>query len=137
MRYPVTLTAPDGRRIICYDGEHAAAVHLLTSWLLWDKVGRFVRDRDGDVDWARLEAKAPLFASSERLLAAAAMDLYGTHPDGLEVATLRRLCQILDGEHLGRVLEAVCLLRPDAAPPGIGQALGSQVRWDVGGGGGG
>ena len=30
---------------------------------------------------------------------------------------LKRLCHTLDTEHLRRVLEAVCLLRPDAAPP--------------------
>src|SRR5215211_3676185 len=102
MRYPVILAAPDGRRVTCYDGEHAAAVHLLTDWLIWGKVGQFVRDRDGDIDWTGLEAQAPLYASSERLLAAAAMDLYGA--------------------------------RPDAAPPGIGQALGGQVRWELGGG---
>jgi hypothetical protein len=116
VRFPVTLIAPDGRRITCYDGEHAAAVHLLTDWLIWPKVGRFVRDRAGDVDWTRL-AQAPLFASSERLLVAAAMDLYGARVDGIDAATLKRLCLVLDGEHLRRVLEAVCLLRPDAAPP--------------------
>ena len=117
MRFLVTLIASDGRRITCYDGEHAAAVHLLTDWLIWPKVGRFVRDRDGDVDWTRLQAQAPLFASSERLLAAAAMDLYGARVDGIDAATLKRLCMVLDGEHLRRVLEAVCLLRADAAPP--------------------
>jgi hypothetical protein len=117
VRYPLTLAAPDGRQITCYDGEHAAAVHLLTSWLVWEKVGRFVRDRDGDIDWGRLWDRAGLFASSERLLAAA-MDLYGAHLDGVDAATLKRLCGVLEPEHLVRVLEAVCLLRPDAAPPG-------------------
>jgi hypothetical protein len=134
MRFPVTLTAPDGRRITCDDGEHAAAVHLLTDWLIWGKVGRFVHDRDGDIDWTRLEAQAPLYASSERLLAAAAMDLYGARLDAFEAATLKRLCHVLEAEHLTRVLEAVCLLRPDAAPPGIGQALGGKIRWQLGGG---
>src|SRR5215211_1463265 len=80
MRYPVILAAPDGRRVTCYDGEHAAAVHLLTDWLIWGKVGQFVRDRDGDIDWTGLEAQAPLYASSERLLAAAAMDLIRRPP---------------------------------------------------------
>lgn len=119
MRYPVIFTAPDGRQIICYDGEHAAAVHLLTDWLIWDEVGRFVRDHDGDINWTRLEAEASLFASSERLLAAAAMDLYGARVDGIDAATLKRLCMVLEPEHLRRVLEAVCLLRPDAAPPRV------------------
>jgi len=136
MRFPVILLAPDGRQITCWDGEHAAAVHVLTSSLIWAKVGRFVRDRDGDIDWMRLEAQVPLYASSEQLLAAAAMDLYGAHPDAFEPATLKRLCHVLDREHLARVLEAVCLLRPDAAPPGIGRALGAQVRWNPSEGGG-
>lgn len=115
VRYPITFTAPDGRRITCYDGEHAAAVHILTDWLVWPKVGRFVRGRNGDVDWTRLEAQAQLFASSERLLAEAAQDLYCA--PGSSHATLKRLCHVLDTEHLRRVLEAVCLLRPDVAPP--------------------
>jgi hypothetical protein len=117
VRFPVTLVAPDGQRITCYDGEHAAAVHLLTDWLIWDEVGAYVRDRGGDVDWGRLWKRAGLFASSERLLASAAMDLYGARVDGIDAATLKRLCAVLEGEHLRRVLEAVCLLRPDAAPP--------------------
>jgi hypothetical protein len=117
VRYPITLTAPDGRRITCYDGEHAAAVHLLTSWLVWEKVSAYVRDQDGDVDWGRLWDRAGLYASSERLLAAAAMDLYGARLDGIDAATLKRLCGVLEPEHLVQVLEAVCLRRPDAAPP--------------------
>jgi hypothetical protein len=117
VRYPVTLTAPDGRRVTCYDGEHAAAVHLLTSWLVWPKVAAYVWDRDGDIDWIGLEAQAPLFASSERLLAEAAMDLYCSPGQDTAVG-LKRLYHVLDREHLRRVLEAVCLLRPDAAPPG-------------------
>jgi hypothetical protein len=117
VHYPITLTAPDGRGITCHDGEHAAAVHILTDWLVWPKVGRFVRDRDGDIDWTRLESHAQLFASSERLLAEAALDLYGARIDGIDAATLKRLCGVLEPEHLVRVLEAVCLLRPDAAPP--------------------
>ena len=116
VRDPVTLTAPDGRRITCHDGEHAAAVHLLTSWLVWHKVAAYVRDRDGDIDWTGLEAQAPLFASSEQLLAQAAMDLYCSPGQDTAVG-LKRLCHTLDAEHLVRVLEAVCLLRPDAAPP--------------------
>jgi hypothetical protein len=136
MRYPIILTAPDGRQITCYDGEHAAAIHLLTDRLIWDAVGPFVRDRDGDIDWPRLETQAPLHATSERLLAAAALDLYGAHNDTFEPATLKRLCQVLDAQHLARVLEAVSLLRPDAAPRGIGQTLGGRIRWQFGEGGG-
>ena len=116
MRYPITLTAPDGRHITCHDGEHAAAVHLLTSWLVWHKVAPYVRDRDGDIDWTGLETQAPLFASSEQLLAQAAMDLYRSPSQDTAVG-LKRLCHVLDREHLVRVLEAICLLRPDAAPP--------------------
>jgi hypothetical protein len=135
MRYPIILTTPDGRQITGHDGEHAAAVHLLTDRLIWDGVGRFVRDRDGDIDWTRLEAQAPLHAASERLLAAAALDLYGAHNDTFEAATLKRLCHVLDAQHLARVLEAVCLLRPDADPRGIAQTLGGRIRWQFGGGG--
>jgi hypothetical protein len=136
MCYPVILTAPNGHHITCYDGEHAAAVHVLTDWLLWPKVARFVRDRDGDINWTALEAQAPLYASSERLLAAAAMELYGAHNDTFGPATLKRLCRVLEAKHLARVLEAVCLPRPDAAPPGIGQILGGRIRWEPRGGGG-
>jgi hypothetical protein len=108
--YPIVIQAPDGRPITCDDGEHAAAIHILTDPLIWRKVGIFVRG-DGDVDWTRLE-RAPLFASSERLLAQAAMDLY-CGPTANSTATLKRLCHVLDTEHLARVLEAVLLLRPD------------------------
>jgi hypothetical protein len=135
MRNPTILTTPNGRQITCHDGEHAAAVHLLTDGLIWDAIGPFVRDRDGSIHWTALEAQAPLHATSERLLAAAALDLYGAHNDTFEPATLKRLCQVLDVQHLARVLEAVCLLRPDAAPPGIGQTLGGRIRWQFSGGG--
>jgi hypothetical protein len=111
MRYPIILTAPDGRQITCYDGEHAGAVHLLSDWLTWDAVGRFVRDRDGSIDWSALEAQAPLHATSEQLLAAAALDLYGAHNDTFEPATLKRLCQVLDAQHWPG-----CWRRSPAAP---------------------
>jgi hypothetical protein len=136
MRYPIILTAPDGRQMTCHDREHAAAVHLLSDWLIWDAVGRLVRDRDGGIDWTALEAQAQLHASSERLLAATALDLYGAHNDTFEPGILKRLCQVLDVQHMARVLEAVSLLRPDAAPPGIGRTLGGRIRWQFGEGGG-
>lgn len=101
MSYPLTLAAPDGRQITCYDGEHAAAVHLLTSWLVWEKVGGYVRDRDGDIDWGRLWDRAGLFASSERLLAAAAMDLYGARIDSVDAATLKWAVRGLGGRASG------------------------------------
>lgn len=126
----------DGRQITCHDGEHAAAVHILTDSLIWDAVGPFVRDRNGGINWTALEAEAPLHATGEQLLAAAALDLYGAHNDTFEPATLKRRCQVLEARRLARVLEAVCLLRPDAAPPGIGQSLGGRIRWQFGGGGG-
>jgi hypothetical protein len=134
MRYPVTLAAPDGRRITCYDGEHAAAVHLLTDWLIWGKVGQFVRDRDGDIDWTRLEAQS----AAARLQRAAAgrgrhgpvrrppRRLRGGHPQAAVPSPGRPAPRPGAGGGL--------LLRPDAAPPGIGQALGGQVRWQFGGG---
>ena len=115
MRYPVVLTGPDGRRIRCLDGEHAAAVHLLTDWLVWDRVAGFVSDH-GEVGWTGVDAHAWLHASSERLLVQAAQDLY-CGPRRTSPAGLKLLCHGLDAEHLVRVLEAVCLLRPDAAPP--------------------
>ena len=50
----------------------------------------------------------------ERLLVQVAEDLYR----GAEVpASLARLCGVLDTANLRRVLEAVCMLRPDVAPP--------------------
>ena len=108
--YPISFQAPDGRRITCYDGEHAAAVHILTDPLLWRKAGQFVRS-DGDVNWTALERAARPWSSGERLLTEAAMDLYCGPTAG--TAGLKRLCHVLDTPHLARVLQAVCLLRPD------------------------
>jgi hypothetical protein len=114
-RFPLTLTAPDGQQIRCDDGEHAAAVWLLATPLVWRKTGR-VADRHGDVDWAEVEHRLAGPSSSERLLAAAARDLYGAWADD------RRRCAgcvgSLNRDHLRRMLEAGYLLRPDAAPPG-------------------
>jgi len=114
-RFPLTVTGPDGQQIRCDDGEHAAAVWLLAAPLVWRKTGRVV-DAHGDVDWAGVEHRLAGASSGERLLAAAARDLYGAW--GEDPPTLRRLCEVLDTEQLRRVLEAVCLLRPDVAPPG-------------------
>jgi hypothetical protein len=54
--------------------------------------------------------------NGERLPADAAMDLY-RRPGQATAVGLKQLCPPLDREHLRRVLEAVGLLRPDAAPP--------------------
>jgi hypothetical protein len=119
VRSQVTLTASDGRCITGDGGEHAAAVHLLISWLLWPKAFPDVADRDGDIDWTGLEAHAPLAASNQRRLrlAEAAMDL-SCSPGPATTVDLNRLCPVPDREHLRRVLNAGCLLRPDVAPPG-------------------
>ncbi len=115
VRYPLTVTCPDGTEVRCVDGEHAAAAWLLTAPLLWRKLGR-VTDRHGDVDWDLVDARLAGASSGERLLAGAARDLYGSW--AAEPTSLARLCATLDTGNLRRVLEAVRLLRPDAAPPG-------------------
>jgi hypothetical protein len=116
VRYPLAVTCPDGSEVRCHDGEHAAAAWLLTAPLLWPKLGR-VTDRHGDVDWDLVDARLAGASSGERLLADAARDLYGAW-GAQPPPTLRRLCEVLDTRHLRRVLEAVCLLRPDADPLG-------------------
>ena len=113
-RFPLTVRCPDGEQVRCQDGEHAAAAWLLATPLLWRKAGQ-VTDRHGDVDWHLVDARLAGASSGERLLAATARDLYGACG---EPASLGRLCAVLDTAHLRRVLEAVCLLRPDAALPG-------------------
>lgn len=115
-RFPLTVAFPDGAQVRCDDGEHAAAAWLLATPLLWRKTGPVV-DRHGDADWGLVDARLAGASSGERLLAAAARDLYGAWDDH-DPPTLRWLCAVLDTQHLRRVLEAVCLLRPDAAPPG-------------------
>jgi hypothetical protein len=111
----ISLTASDGHGITGDDGEHAAAVDLLTSWRLWHTVAPDVADHDGDIFWTGLEVQAPLVASSQRRLAEAEMDL-SCSPGPATAVGLKRLCPVLDRGHLGRVLDAVCLLRPDVAP---------------------
>jgi hypothetical protein len=84
------------------------------AWLIWPMVGRFVGDRDGDIDRTRLEAQAQLVAASEPLLAEAAMDL-SCRPGQDPAVGRKRLGQVLDGDHLRLLLEAGLLLRPDTA----------------------
>jgi len=114
--YPLVLDAPDGRQITCSDSEHAAAVWLLCDPLVWEAVGGFVRDRDGEVAWDRLFAAPPagagLYASSEQLLCQAARDLYCA-PLPEFACGLKRLCGVLDTERLRRVVGGIFLLRPD------------------------
>jgi hypothetical protein len=97
-----------------YTREHAAAVHVLSAPCIWRRAARFVNDH-GQVDWPGLEDAAGPWSSGERLLVQVAEDLYG----GAETpASLARLCGVLDTANLRRVLEAVCMLRPDVAPAG-------------------
>jgi hypothetical protein len=92
-------------------GEHAAALHVLAAPSIRDRAGRFVSDT-GEVDWLRLELAAGLWSWGEWLLVTAAQDLCTGHAP----AGLKRLCATLDAGDLRQVLEAVCILRPDAAP---------------------
>jgi hypothetical protein len=91
--------------------EHAAALHILDAPSIRERAGRFVGDA-GEVDWLRLELAAGLWSWDQWLLVAAAQDLCNGHAP----AGLKRLCGTLDAGDLRRVLEAVCILRPDAAP---------------------
>ena len=107
------MTATAGRVIRPYTREHAAAVHVLAAPCIWRRTARFVNDH-GQVDWPGLEDAAGPWSSGERLLVQVAEDLYC----GAETpASLARLCGVLDTANLRRVLEAVCMLRPDVAPP--------------------
>ena len=101
---PARPTAPASR-------EHAAALHLLAAPSIRDRADRFVSDA-GEVDWLRLEQAAGLWSWDQWLLVAAAQDLCTGH----DPAGLKRLCGTLDAGNLRRVLEAVLILRPDAAP---------------------
>jgi hypothetical protein len=90
--------------------QHAAALHVLGAPCLWPRACRFVSDA-GEVDWLRLELAAGQWSWSDWLLVCAAHDL----DDGVAAAGLRRLCTTLAPHALRRVVEAVLLLRPDAA----------------------
>jgi hypothetical protein len=94
--------------------EHAAAVHMLAARCIWRRAACYVDDR-GQVDWAALELAAGPWSWGEWLLVRVAEDLYG---GACEPPSLARLCATLDTANLRRVLEAVCILRPDAAPAG-------------------
>jgi hypothetical protein len=114
------VTAPARPGIVPAGGEHAAALHILAAPSIQDRAAQFVAD-SGEVDWLRLEHAAGLWSWGDWLLVSAAHDL----DDGAAAAGLRRLCTTLAPQALRRVLEAVLLLRPDAAPapgPGGGRA---------------
>jgi hypothetical protein len=108
------VTAGARRVVRPYTREHAAAVHVLAAPVIWRRAAQFVSD-SGQVDWPALEQAAGPWSSGERLLVRVAEDLYR----GADApASLGRLCGVLDTANLRRVLEAVCMLRPDVAPPG-------------------
>jgi hypothetical protein len=104
------VSAPAGARIVPASRELAAALHLLATPCIRDRAGRFVSDA-GEVDWLRLELAAGQWSYGDWLLVCAAHDL----DDGTASAGLRRLCTTLAPQALRRVVEAVLLLRPDAA----------------------
>jgi hypothetical protein len=105
------VTAPAARPTVPASREHAAALHILAAPCIRDRTDRFVSDA-GEVDWLRLEHAAGLWSWDQWLLVAAAHDLCNGH----DPAGLKRLCGTLDAGNLRRVLEAVLILRPDAAP---------------------
>jgi hypothetical protein len=105
------VSAPALRRTVPSSREHAAALHILAAPCIRDRAARFVSE-GGEVDWLRLEQAAGLWSWGEWLLVAAAQDLFS----GRAPAGLKRLCNTLDSGNLQRVLEAVCILRPDATP---------------------
>jgi hypothetical protein len=59
-----------------------------------------------------LWSRPPGWSWDQWLLVVAAQDLF----TGQAPAGLKRLCAALDAGDLRRVLEAVCILRPDATP---------------------
>jgi hypothetical protein len=112
------VTARAARPIEAAGRERAAALHVLTAPCLWSRVRQFVSDA-GEVDWLRLELAAGQWSYGDWLLVCAAHDL----DDGTATAGLRPLCTTLAPQALRRVVEAVLLLRPDAAlEPGGGRA---------------
>ncbi len=111
------MTAQPVRPIRAASREHAAALHVLGAPCLWARARRFVSDA-GEVDWLRLELAAGQWSWGDWLLVCTAHDL----DDGTATAGLRRLCTTLAPQALRRVVEAVLLLRPDAASaPGGGR----------------
>ncbi len=107
------MSAPARRRIVLAGREQEAVLHILAAPCIRDRAARFVSNA-GEVDWLRLEQAAGLWSWGEWLLVAAAQDLC----NGQAPAGLKRLCGTLDAANLRRVLEAVCMLRPDVAPAG-------------------
>ncbi len=105
------MTAQPARPTVAASREHAAALHILAAPSIRDRADRFVSDR-GEIDWLRLELAAGLWSWGDWLLVRAAHDLCTGHAP----AGLKRLCGTLDSGNLRRVLEAVCILRPDATP---------------------
>jgi len=105
------VSAPARRRIVPSSREQEAALHILAAPCIRDRAARFVGDA-GEIDWLRLEQAAGLWPWDQWLLVAAAQDLCTGHAP----AGLKRLCGTLDSGNLRRVLEAVCILRPDATP---------------------
>jgi hypothetical protein len=105
------VSGPAGARIVPAGREQEAALHILAAPSIRERAIRFVSDT-GEVDWLRLEQAAGLWSWDQWLLVAAAQDLFS----GRAPAGLKRLCNTLDTGDLRRVLEAVCILRPDAAP---------------------
>jgi len=104
------VTARPARPIRAASREHAAALHILATPCIRDRAARFVSDA-GEVDWLRLELAAGQWSWGDWLLVCAAHDL----DDGGAAAGLRRLCTTLAPHALRRVVEALLLLRPDAA----------------------
>ena len=107
------MTAQPARPTVAASREHAAALHILGAPCLWARARRFVSGA-GEVDWLRLELAAGHWSYNDWLLVCAAHDL----DDGTATAGLRSLCITLAPHALRRVLEAIAILRPDAAPPG-------------------
>ena len=107
------MTAPLVRPVEMAGRERAAALHVLGAPCLWTRARRFV-DNAGEVDWLRLELAAGQWSYADWLLVCAAHDL----DDGTATAGLRSLCTALAPHALRRVLEAIAIARPDAAPKG-------------------
>jgi hypothetical protein len=105
------VSAPARVPIVPASREAAGAVHVLAAPSIRDRAARFVSDA-GDVDWLRLELAAGMWPWDELLLVTVAQDLF----NGRTPAGLKRLCDTLSTGDLRRVLEAVGIVRPDAAP---------------------
>jgi hypothetical protein len=105
------VSAPAGARTEQASRQQDAALHILGAPCIRDRARQFVAS-SGEVDWLGLEQAAGLWSWDQWLLVAAAQDL----ANGQQPAGLQRLCATLATSELRRVLEAVCILRPDATP---------------------